>query len=91
MHNKYKIVATVQETPNGRKLYFFRGYVEPYQVVMETGIQQCSIKRLDGAHIIYSDSSFLHPIGIIGQVCANCKFKPGNEEGGCKAYYQEKK
>ena len=91
MYGKNKIVARVEETSNGKKVYFFQDRGEPKQVVMETGIQKCFIRSSDSAEIKYSDVEFLHPIGIIAQVCVNCRSKPGNEEGGCKAYYREKK
>lgn len=93
MYQKSKVVAQVPSTVDkGRVLYFFQNRGEPKQVVMETGIyEQCLIQELYVARVIYSDEKFIHPVGIIAQACAKCKAKPGNEEGGCKAYYQEKK
>ena len=86
-----KIFARAEETTTGIRLVFFQESDGLGRVEIETGVKQCLLQRGNCPEVVYSDSELLRPIGIICQVCAACQFKPGNKEGGCRAYYQEKK
>jgi len=48
-----------------------------------TGVEDCDLNRLDPLDISLHDFRIL---GIIGQACNSCKFRPDGKEGGCKAY-----
>ena len=87
MNTKYKIVSRVQKTANGIRLYFFKDTRDLEQQTIETGVKACSLKKSTCVEVTYSDPESLYPIGIIGQACAACRSKPGNIEGGCRAYY----
>jgi len=86
MNIKYKIVSRVQKTANGARLYFLKDTRDLEQQTIETGVKACSLKKSACVEVTYPDTG-LYPIGIFAQACLACKFKPGNIEGGCRAYY----